>query len=335
MKTKLQIAGIISVLVSVPAAFTQSNETVKREGNFLMQLPPPPPGALDHTFEFVASEFSFDGKVVKNAPYSAEAVTEMTQTLADGNRISNKTTANLYRDSEGRTRREEKLGAVGPWASNSEPMQTVFINDPVTDTHMVLDARNKIARKMPSPKLRMAGGPPGAIAVSGAMVGTTTAGIPAAGVADGGMKANISRRVTVAAGGGEPDVLMHQGTMMYMTSRNSNEDSRTESLGSQTIEGVRADGTRTTTTIPAGAMGNERPIQIVSERWYSPELQTVVKTTRNDPRMGETVYRLSIISRTEPARSLFEPPSDYTTEDADVFMRKMKMAAEEKTKAKD
>jgi len=84
----------------------------------------------DHTFEFVASEFSFDGKVVKNAPYSAEAVTEMTQRLADGNRIVNKSTANMYRDSEGRTRREEKLGAVGPWASNAEPMQTVFINDP-------------------------------------------------------------------------------------------------------------------------------------------------------------------------------------------------------------
>jgi len=83
-------------------------------------------------------------------------------------------------------------------------------------------------------------------------------------------------------------------------------------------------------------MGNERPILIVSERWYSPELQTVVMTKRNDPRMGETVYRLSNISRSEPSRSLFEPPSDYTVEDAGPMIeRKMKWVAEEKAKAKE
>src|SRR5437899_1855853 len=144
MKSKVLALGLMSIL----SAFAQSNEG-KREGFFYMQVPAP--GAMEHTFDFVASEFSFDGNVVKNAPYSAEAVTEMTQRLADGNRISNKTTASMYRDSEGRTRREQKLGAVGPWSPNAEPIQTVFINDPVTNTHMVLDARNKAARKMPSP----------------------------------------------------------------------------------------------------------------------------------------------------------------------------------------
>ena len=85
-----------------------------------------------------------------------------------------------------------------------------------------------------------------------------------------------------------------------------------EELGKQIIEGVEADGTRTTVTIPAGEIGNERPIEIVSERWYSPELQMVIMTKHSDPRSGETTYRLTNISRTEPAKSLFEVPADYT-----------------------
>jgi len=93
---------------------------------------------------------------------------------------------------------------------------------------------------------------------------------------------------------------------------------KTESLGTRVIEGVRADGTRTVVTIPAGAIGNDLPIEIVSERWYSPELQMVVMTKRNDPRMGETVYRLSNVNRSEPSRSLFEAPADYTVTDAMV-----------------
>ena len=332
MKSKLQLAGIVTILVAIPAAFAQSNE-VKREGTFHIQLAPPPgAGAADHTFEFVASEFSFDGKVVKNAPYSAEAVTEMTQRLADGNRIVNKSTANMYRDSEGRTRREEKLGTLGPWSSNAEPMQTVFINDPVANTHMVLDARNKVARKMPSPQIRMMGeaGSHGGITVAGGMVGAT------AGMAADEMKAHIERRVAVTRSAGEPGVVYEGTTMQLPMVKKLGQDSQTESLGSQMIEGVRADGTRTTITIPAGAMGNEQPILIVSERWYSPELQTVVMTKRNDPRMGETVYRLSNISRTEPSRAMFEAPSDYTVEDAGPMIeRKMKWVAEEKAKAKD
>jgi hypothetical protein len=325
MKSKVQIAGMLSILIAVPVAFAQLNEA-KRENFFYMQAPPPPPGAMDHTFEFVASEFSFDGNAVKNAPYSAEAVTEITQRLADGNRISNKTTANVYRDSEGRTRREEKLGTVGPWASTAEPMQTIFINDPVTNTHMVLDTRNKLARKMPSPKIMMGGTPGQAIGVTGSMVGSS-AGMVAAS------RTSIARHVTVRQGEGGPDVLIQGSTMPMPLVKDLSKDSRTESLGSEMIEGVRADGTRTTMTIPAGAVGNDLPIQIVSERWYSPELQTVVMTKRSDPRMGETVYRLSNLNRADPPRSLFEAPSDYTVEDGDVFLRKMKLAAEDKAKA--
>src|SRR3954463_14999983 len=128
------------ILLAIPAAFAQPGDAAgaqaKREAEmFYMRVPGP--GPAEHPFDFVASEFSFDGNAVKNAPYSAEAVTEMTQKLADGNRIATKSTSTMYRDSEGRTRREEKLGAIGPWSSNTEPAQTVFINDPVANTNLV------------------------------------------------------------------------------------------------------------------------------------------------------------------------------------------------------
>lgn len=86
----------------------------------------------------------------------------------------------------------------------------------------------------------------------------------------------------------------------------------TTSLGTQTISGVAAEGTRTTRTIPAGAMGNEKPIVITVERWYSADLQTVVKTTRSDPFMGDKVTQLTDIKRVEPDASLFQIPADYT-----------------------
>ena len=84
-----------------------------------------------------------------------------------------------------------------------------------------------------------------------------------------------------------------------------------ESLGTQTIEGVLAEGTRSTITIGAGQIGNERPIEIVSERWFSPELKTLVLSKQSDPRFGETTYRLSNIVLGNPEASLFEVPADF------------------------
>jgi hypothetical protein len=86
----------------------------------------------------------------------------------------------------------------------------------------------------------------------------------------------------------------------------------TTSLGTQTINGVLAEGTRTTRTIPSGAIGNTKPIVITVERWYSSDLQTVVMMKRDDPRMGETTFQLTNIQRQEPDPSLFQVPADYT-----------------------
>jgi hypothetical protein len=92
-------------------------------------------------------------------------------------------------------------------------------------------------------------------------------------------------------------------------------EQKTETLGRQFIEGVEAEGTRTISVIPAGQIGNERAIEIVSEKWYSPELQVNVMTRHADPRFGETVYRLRNVQRAEPDPSLFQVPSDYKIEE--------------------
>ncbi len=72
---------------------------------------------------------------------------------------------------------------------------------------------------------------------------------------------------------------------------------------------------RITRTIPAGAIGNEVPIVITTETWYSPELKGLVMSKTDDPRMGETTYKLTDIQRSEPAASLFQVPDDYTVKD--------------------
>ena len=90
---------------------------------------------------------------------------------------------------------------------------------------------------------------------------------------------------------------------------------RNETLEPRLIEGLRAEGTRTTTTIAAGAMGNALPIEVVSERWYSPDLHVILMTRRYDPRFGETVYRLTNIDRSEPSPDLFKVPPDFKVQD--------------------
>jgi len=106
----------------------------------------------------------------------------------------------------------------------------------------------------------------------------------------------------------EDHLIMREFSNGMMTNRTP----KKESLGEQTIEGLKAEGTRWTTTIPAGEIGNERPIEIVNEVWYSPELQVELMRRFSDPRSGETVYKLININRSEPDKSLFEVPSDYT-----------------------
>ncbi len=268
--------------------------------------PPPPP---DANVVFFATE-SFGGKVVKGAPYSAEAVTETIQTLGDGNRIVNRITSMIYRDSEGRTRREQSLKGLGILGAGEEPFKTIFINDPVAGVTFALDSRSHTAHKsVPFTfELNTKKGDgqfefkvaPGTTA-SGSMIVTT----PLGGVAGTRAPHPPADQFTLRTETGVGE------TFVFRSSPNNANEVK-EQLGKQNIEGVEAEGTRTTVTIPVGEIGNERAIEIVSERWYSPELQLVVMTRHSDPRTGETTYKLTNINRAEPAKSLFEVPSDYT-----------------------
>jgi len=280
--------------------------------------PPPPPGDL----LFVTTEMNFGGKVIKNAPYSAQAVTETTQTLGDGNRIVNKTTSAQYRDSEGRTRREQSIKMLGPLGDGGDPLQTIFINDPVAGVNYSLDSRTHVARKSVPFKFTQRLGPGDLLPGEGQHFEFRVEGPPETSVVvrtPNAPAAGSAGVVAVAPGApGEPtkgyriETQSSMASTYFFRGAASSDNVKEEQLGKQSIEGVDADGTRTTITIPAGEIGNERAIEIVSERWYSPELQLVVMTRHSDPRTGETVYRLTNINRTEPAKSLFEVPSDYT-----------------------
>lgn len=232
------------------------------------------------TFQFVTSEMAFNDKTVKGAPYSADAVTETTQTLADGNRIVHSNTSHVYRDSMGRIRREQSLKAIGPWTADGAPPTFISIVDPVAGTAYTLHPNDKTADRM---NMMM-------------------------------LSTGVNQRMMTI------EKSMSPGKVNFAYSTGTAESAKTakpvtEQLGSQVIEGVSADGTRSTTTIPAGQIGNERDINIVSETWYSPELQTVVMSKRTDPMNGETVFRLTNINRAEPPASLFQVPEAYTIDE--------------------
>jgi hypothetical protein len=222
-------------------------------------------------------------------------VTETVQTLADGNRIRRVSSAQVYRDSEGRTRREPSLASIG-LAPDLPAPQLVFLNDPVTGFNYVLDPKARTAQKSKAVPLTP-------------HLAQIKSELHAAHPGE-----NATFQLHTSDGGTTTHTFSQ--TMTYRTEHTTSSAPKTEVLGRQTVEGVAADGTRTTITLAAGAIGNERPIDIVTERWYSPELQAVVMSKHSDPRMGENVYRLTNISRSEPARSLFEVPADYQVKES-------------------
>jgi hypothetical protein len=219
-------------------------------------------------------------------------VTETVQTLADGNKITSTISAFMARDSEGRTRREHSLPAIGPLTSEGPAPKLVNINDPVSGNTYMLDDQAKTATRLRNVE------PTGVIGGNVHYQGAVRVQGQSAPAAAGAGPVFIMRNVGAAGMNAEPG-----------------SESKQEKLGQSSIEGIMADGVRTTTVVPAGAVGNERPITVTDERWYSPELQTTVLSKHSDPRMGETSFRLTNISRSEPAASLFQVPPDYETVD--------------------
>ena len=129
----------------------------------------------------------------------------------------------------------------------------------------------------------------------------------------------------VGVGGPMPGMAAGNGPQMMVfgksTTGAASAPPAVEQLGTKVVEGVQAEGTRTTITIPAGQIGNDKPIQIVDEVWRSPDLQVIVHSEHSDPRMGSTAYSLQNISRSDPSPTLFQVPADYTVKDAPMFQK--------------
>lgn len=278
---------------------------------------------LAPSLAFVQNEFGGPREIVKNAPYSADAVTEAVQVLPDGNRIVRKGSVLLARDSAGRTRQERKGdGRAG-----------IFIFDPIAGTSVMLDEGTRTAIRLP----RLPAPPePPALPLPGAAATPPVPPVPPAAPAWGNGtrevdvqpgRVIVKRRNTDAAGredvhveviriaGGEPGASLPATPMPPLPPLTlplvPRERGEITSLGTREFDGVKADGTLTTYTIPAGKVGNEKPLVITSERWFSPELHVVVFAKTTDPRAGETTYRLTNVKRAEPAAELFRVPAEY------------------------
>ncbi|HKH71494.1 MAG TPA: hypothetical protein VKA59_09105 [Vicinamibacterales bacterium] len=216
---------------------------------------------------------------IAGAPFTADATTEFTQMLSDGNRIERRFSTSLARDGKGRTRSEQDVAMLGPlvvlekgmnWSTNSvhtttaqqepQPPRFTVITDPIDGVTYTLDERMKEARRNPS---------------------------------------KISTLQSLEIQKLNDKLLAGANSVIV------------ESLATRQFEGISAEGTRITTTIQAGQIGNLNPINVVTERWFAKDLQMAVLITRRDPRSGDTVYRLTNIVRAEPPPDVFTVPSDY------------------------
>ncbi len=280
--------------------------------------------AVVSAFAKVMRDQPFAGeKVIKNKPYSLEAVSESVQVLADGNRITRKTSVKMFRDGEGRTRREGNGVADNFNTSQTSGFSFAFsfgvadsvsIYDPVNSVRFSLDPKTKTARRYNSQNLFgaanfFANGPDTPARVETKNLSELSAE----------QRTEIEKKIAqykknsdemekkFAKIDNEFSNVLILGSLGSLSYNNA----KPESLGTKTIEGVEAVGTRTVKTIEAGVVGNELPIEITYEKWYSEDLDLIVYSRKYDPRSGEQIYRLININQTEPDNSLFTIPADY------------------------
>jgi len=258
---------------------------------------------VQSTFEFVAGEPIVEA-VVRGAPYSAEATTTMTQTLADGTRIERTTYTKIFRDSEGRVRREQTVLGLGALTSTGESATVITISDPVSGESYVLEPSSRQARRTAVYRVQERGGAGDRVTLLRRKVEEAGVAVPAP---------------PVAPSPGEPPGPRARGRIVQGPNAASMPPPPPpppppvgESLGTRKIDGVDAVGTRYTAKIETGRIGNDRPIEIVDERWEAPGLKLLVQTRHSDPRSGVVEYRLTNLTQAEPPHDLFVVPADYT-----------------------
>jgi hypothetical protein len=242
---------------------------------------------------------------ITGAPYSGEEVNETVQTLVDGTHITRTMPATkMYRDSLGRTRTERQMfrGPVGFGPNIPDSPIIIEIIDPVAQAQYTLDTQNKVAHRQ---ELAAASPRPNSVGnTSRNEVGGSAPAMVIGGGGGGG-----------GALGDRDQIRTEIRTAPFPTEQTADvarPQTTSEKLGTQTIEGVLAEGTRHTTTWPVGTQGNDRALTGTTETWMSPELKVIILSRRSDPRSGEQTQKLINISRSEPDPSLFQPPPDYT-----------------------
>ena len=266
------------------------------EPSMMMAAPPPLPLAGGDTMSFMQFEMTGPAEVVAGKPYAARLSVEVLQPLVDGNSIAVEHHSQVYRDAHGRTRRDDEIDIGGV------VQHSILIADPVAGTSYTLDPARRVAEQVPQAGQR---GPQVAFAqdLNGGASGTSTT----FDVALPPPLATASRP-TLEASLNPPLAPFSADTPIKLPFPG---DPHSVSLGDKTIEGVRVTGTRTTVTIPTAAIGNRAPIEIVTEQWYSADLNVVMLSEHRDPRVGQTRYRLHDIVRTDPDPQLFVVPDGY------------------------
>ena len=276
-------------------------------GNFMIKLGAARCGAL----ESMALHGTAESGDKLGAPYSGIGVTEVVNTLVDGNRITRKNTMRYFRDSLGRTRTEFELGALGPVTLDVK-RTAITINDPPAKAHYILHPEDKLAMEF---NIDGASGAFAGVGAAGVMVGeartltsTATSGSPNRAVRDHMvlLRKQVAGSIDKAGCAGQP-----KPTPV--------------SLGERTIDGLKTTGSRLEIVIPAGEVGNELPVTMTTEQWFSPELGVVISSMHQDPMSGNTTYRLTQISRAEPDAKLFTVPADYKRQPVEAQKFEMKL----------
>ncbi len=300
--TRIFLASVLLLLASAAAA----------------QLPPLPDGPVEALsaspgipMQMKVSTMgvrvadNMDASPVKGNPFCGSITSDHTQVFADGNRIHTTENSMLCRDSQGRIRREAQINLPGAVPQGDLP-KIVTIIDPVAGVRYMLDSNRKIAHKMPIQPFALQ--PDAASKTSGQISGQIAVAV---------------KDEAVATSAGPGNVVFYSSAMSAKTAGPDGTPPNTENLGDQTINGIHATGTRLTTTIPAGSMGNEQPILVQSETWSSPELKATVMTKHTDPWAGELKTQLTNVNNSEPDPSLFTVPSDYKIMDEKAIQIKL------------
>jgi hypothetical protein len=236
---------------------------------------------VSDTSAIVTGHSSFeDGTApVVGMPYSAIGTTQSATLFLDGNRIVRTEATRFFRDSQGRTRVEHMFPPTISTVGSASTIMMVTINDPVRGERYMLHPQQKSADVLPW---------------RGASVIQPPVPTPA-----------LSARLSLPGFG--------------FGAASSDAESKAVSLGEKTIDGIRVVGTQLEHTVQVNAIGNQKPIVITVEQWFSPELGVVILATHRSTIGSETTYQMEQIVRAEPDGALFGVPPDYTRREANVM----------------